>query len=151
MHGDGNGWVQCARGHRHWGRFGAAGLLLVDHRDDRRPVVLMQHRAYWTADGGTWGVPGGARDSHETVVQAAVREAGEEAGVHADDLRVVGELLDDHGDWSYTTVIAEAVRTPELVAQAESEELRWVGVGEVSDLPLHPGFARAWPRLRARL
>jgi 8-oxo-dGTP diphosphatase len=150
VHGDGNGWVQCARGHRHWGRFGAAGLLLVDRRDDR-PAVLMQHRAYWTADGGTWGVPGGARDSHETVVQAAVREAGEEAGVLADDVRVLGELFDDHGDWSYTTVIAETVRTPELVAQAESEELRWVAVAEVSDLPLHPGFARAWPRLRARL
>ena len=29
--------------------------------------VLMQHRAPWTANGDTWGLPGGARDSHESA------------------------------------------------------------------------------------
>jgi hypothetical protein len=33
----------------------------------------------------------------------------------------------------------------------ESIELRWVPVGEVASLPLHPGFADTWPQLRARL
>ena len=27
--GDGDGWIECGLGHRHWGLFGAAGLLLV--------------------------------------------------------------------------------------------------------------------------
>ena len=61
--GDGDGWVQCALGHRHWGRFGAAGLLVNADRD-----FVLQHRAPWTHEGGTWGLPGGARDSHEDVV-----------------------------------------------------------------------------------
>jgi 8-oxo-dGTP diphosphatase len=51
--GDGNGWVVCAAGHRHWGRFGAAGLLISDGFN-----VLLQHRAAWTHEGDTWAVPG---------------------------------------------------------------------------------------------
>jgi 8-oxo-dGTP diphosphatase len=30
----------------------------------------------------------------------------------------------------------------------ESVELRWVAVGEVERLALHPGFAATWPLLR---
>ena len=33
----------------------------------------------------------------------------------------------------------------------ESAELRWVHEDDVADLPLHPGFAAAWPGLRTRL
>ena len=31
----------------------------------------------------------------------------------------------------------------------ESAELRWVAEDEVAELPLHPGFAASWERLRA--
>ena len=37
------------------------------------------------------------------------------------------------------------------VADIESVELRWVPLDEVADYPLHPGFAAAWPQLRAVL
>ena len=37
MQGDGDGWVECSLGHRHWGRFGAAGLLLHTSVDGARP------------------------------------------------------------------------------------------------------------------
>ncbi|MGZ8745698.1 MAG: NUDIX hydrolase, partial [Mycobacterium sp.] len=30
----------------------------------------------------------------------------------------------------------------------ESAELRWVAEDDVADLPLHPGFAASWARLR---
>jgi 8-oxo-dGTP diphosphatase len=149
---DGNGWVRCLRGHRHWGRFGAAGLLLVDSRADGRTSILLQHRAARTADGDTWGVPGGARDSHESAVQAALRETGEEAGIWQGAMRVYGEFVDDHGGgWSYTTVMADLVADVTLVVQAESLELRWVELDLVEDLTLLPGFARTWPLLRERV
>lgn len=145
---DGNGWIRCGHGHRHWGRFGAAGLLLVDRRAADQPRVLLQHRAPWTSTGDTWGVPGGARDSHEDTAAAALRESHEEAGVAADAVRVFGELCDDHGGWTYATVLAELIAPFALQPQNESLELRWVPVAAVDALPLHPGFAGTWPELR---
>ncbi len=158
MQHDGNGWVQCGLGHRHWGRFGAAGLLLrrdgSEHEEatTSAPQILMQHRAVWTADGGTWGVPGGARDSHESAQEAALREAGEDAGIVSEGVDALEEFVDDHGGgWSYTTVLARLVRPVVLVPQEESEELRWVPIDDVDGLVLHGGFARTWPRLRILL
>jgi len=109
----------------------------------------MQHRAAWTSDGDTWGIPGGARDSHETPAQAALREAAEEAGIEAAAIEVLGDLVDDHGGWAYVTVFGRATRPLAIVANAESAELRWVPYDEVGALNLHPGFARSWPTVRA--
>ena len=149
---DGNGWVRCRCGHRHWGVHGAAGLVLVRpaRDDDGEAEVLLQLRARWTHQGGTWGVPGGARDSHEDVVAAALREAHEEVGVDLARLSVAGSSVGtDHGDWRYDYVIAWTDRG--LVVGAlndESDEVRWVGLGEVPALPLHPALAATWTRLR---
>jgi 8-oxo-dGTP pyrophosphatase MutT (NUDIX family) len=147
MTGDGNGWVICDFGHRHWGVFGAAGIL-VTHDD----LVLLQHRAVWTHEGGTWAVPGGARDSHEDAITAALREATEETTLDPSGLTPFGEWIDDHGNWSYTTVLARAgVADDAKPANAESDAVRWWPVGDVAGLPLHSGFAAAWPELRALL
>lgn len=147
--GDGDGWVDCACGQLHWGVFGAAGLLLR-HRDrDGTTWVLLQHRAPWSHHGDTWGLPGGARMSTETPWQAAVREADEEAGVDGALVRVVTTYVVDHGPWSYTTVIADVdERFPARATGAESVEVRWVPMDEVTSLTLHPGLAAAWLELR---
>jgi 8-oxo-dGTP diphosphatase len=149
MRGDGDGWVECAQGHRHWGVFGAAGLLLRSPagRPDR---IVLQHRASWSHHGDTWGLPGGARDSAETVVQAALREAAEEAAISPAQVEVTGQLTDDHGGWAYTTVVGGPVGEIEPVpSAAETTAVRWLDLAEVDALPLHPGFAASWPRLRA--
>ena len=150
-HGDGDGWVHCAEGHRHWGLFGAAGLLL--RRDDAGTAeVLLQHRATWSHHGGTWGLLGGARHHRETVVDAALREAGEEGGLDPAYVEVHGRFDDSHGGWTYATVLAGARRG--AVAQptgGESIDVAWVAVEDVTSLPLHPGLAGAWPSLRGAL
>ncbi|UAJ77772.1 NUDIX domain-containing protein [Leifsonia sp. ZF2019] len=144
----GDAWVEGPQGERFWGRYGAAGLLV----HDLRRGILLQHRADWSHFGGTWGLPGGARHEGETAVEGALREAGEEAAVPADAVHVLFESVLDLGFWSYTTVVAQAVRPFEpRMADIESIELRWVPLTEVTDLPLHPGFGAAWPALRARL
>ncbi len=148
---DGDGWARCGRGHRHWGVHGASGLLAVHHDEDGTPHVLMQKRAVWSHHGGTWGLPGGATDSHEDAIGGALREAREEAALNGDGLRVSGVYVDDHGGWAFQTVIAEAARLLEATPNAESVEIRWVPVAEIPQRPLHPGFAETWPVVRQAL
>jgi 8-oxo-dGTP diphosphatase len=145
---DGNGWVRCELGHRHWGRFGAAGLLAYVTDGP----VLLQRRTWWSHHGGTWGLPGGARDSHESALAAALREAAEECGVPPDAVRQRGVFTDDHGGWSYTSVLAEAA-TPFAVEadDDESDEVAWVAVPDVTRRGLHPGLAAHWAELRREL
>jgi 8-oxo-dGTP diphosphatase len=144
----GDAWVYGPDGQKFWGVFGAAGLL-VWHRE---LGVLLQHRATWSHFGGTWGLPGGARKESETALDAAMREAAEEATVPPEDLRVLKTTVLDLGFWSYTTVVVEALKAFQpVIADAESMALEWVSVAAVDELDLHPGFARAWPELRAVL
>lgn len=144
----GDAWVVAPTGERYWGRFGAAGLLAVDAGRG----VLLQHRVAWSHHGDTWGLPGGARHEGESAVDAAVREAQEEAGVP--DAATRPRLLSvlDLGHWSYTTLVADVVVPFEpTISDPESRALEWVAPGDVDDRPLHPGFAASWSRLRGLL
>jgi len=144
---DGDGWVQCACGNKHWGLNGAAGILIL-----RGTEILLQHRAPWVHNGDTWGIPGGARDSHESTIEGAFREAVEETGIDIDLLTPLHTFTDDHGSWKYETVIARAAAN--LVAHEvndESHEVRWVEIETVNELPLHPSFANSWPELKQLL
>lgn len=153
MHGDGNGWVTSTNSTHYWGRYGAAGLLLRAPTPDGGTAVLLQHRAEWSDHGGTWGIPGGARDSHESAEQAAIREACEETGLRPDQIAVRASSVTAHAvlrsgrRWTYTTVIADADELLSTRADDESDELRWVPERYVNKLRLHPGFAASWPCL----
>lgn len=139
MEGDGNGWVDGPGGKRVWGKYGAAGLFLR-----AGDTVLLQHRAHWVADGGTWALPGGARDSHETAVEAALRETVEECGIDTSLVEVEKELVTagEAPGWTYTTVMAHTTTGApiDLEPNAESMELLWVPLGEIREYELHRGF-----------
>ena len=144
----GDAWVYGPDGEKFWGRYGAAGLL-VWHRGSG---ILLQHRVGWSHFGGTWGLPGGARNEGESAEAGALREANEEAGVPAALVSTLFTSVLDLGFWSYTTVAVEASEAFEpIIGDAESVALRWVPIDDVESLPLHPGFAASWPSLRSRL
>lgn len=141
----GDAWAVGPDGERYWGRFGAAGLLAVDPQRG----VLLQHRVSWSHFGDTWGLPGGARHEAESARAAALREAGEEAGVPAERIRARLLSVLDLGFWSYTTLVGDVTEPFEpVIGDRESHALAWVPVAQVADRPLHPGFATAWQRLR---
>jgi 8-oxo-dGTP pyrophosphatase MutT (NUDIX family) len=132
----------------HWGRYGAAGLLLFDPARG----VLLQRRAWWVHNGRTWALPGGAIEAGETPLAAATREAFEEASVPASAFRALSASVVDHGDWSYTTVLAMVNgEVGATVANSESAEVRWVDPDDVPGYRLHRDFAEAWPSLRPRV
>ena len=156
VHQPGDGWVDCACGKRHWGLNGAAGVLLA-RRDAYTGVpisVLLQHRARWSAEGGTWGVPGGAISDGENPLEGGLRESYEEANIRPEDIQVVGSYLEDHGPWGYTTILAferPGHQVDPRMNDDESIALEWVDLGKVADLPLLKAFGQDWPHFRQRL
>jgi 8-oxo-dGTP diphosphatase len=147
MNRDGDHFVQCGLGHRHWGKYGAAGLLL--HHDG---MVLLQQRSALSLGPQTWGLFGGARERDEAPVTAALRETAEESTLDVSTVRIRGVLREDHQGWAYDTVVADVPTMPEVApASWESMDARWVPAGEVADMNLFPSFADSWPKVRAAM
>ncbi|MES5088452.1 Maf family nucleotide pyrophosphatase [Gardnerella vaginalis] len=156
VHQPGDGWVMCDCGRRHWGHNGAAGVLLArrDEATGRVTHVVMQHRALWSAEGGTWGIPGGAISDGETAIEGALRESFEEANITSQDIDVVGAYCESHGNWRYTTVFAfekPGHCVNPCAHDDESMEIKWVPIDDVPKLKLLTAMRTDWPSFRARL
>jgi 8-oxo-dGTP diphosphatase len=127
----------------------AAGLLLLFPIDARAHLVLTVRGDSLGRHGGQVSLPGGAIEPGESIEEAALREAHEEAGLDAGQVTTGELVVVDHGPWSYTYVLAgTATRTHLEPSDLETEDLAWVPVAEVAGYPLHPLFEEAWPGLR---
>jgi 8-oxo-dGTP diphosphatase len=150
----GDGFVILPDGSRRWGIYGAAGVL-VRHVDasedgtDGETRYFVALRSELTHQGGTWAVPGGAIDWGESPVEAALREFGEEVGDLIDTFEVVETHVDDHGGWSYTTVVIEVPERFRLPANLhwETAGVRWATADELDALPLFDAFRATLVRL----
>jgi 8-oxo-dGTP pyrophosphatase MutT (NUDIX family) len=133
--------------HTHWGKHGAAGLLVVD-----KGTVLLQLRPEGVHEPHTWSIPGGARGHDETPEDAALREAAEEAGIDPQAVKIVAHYTHPCAcGWEYVTCVATPTGPSTLRQNWESERLELVPLDDVDALPLHPGFKAAWPALRDML
>ncbi|MDR0365315.1 MAG: NUDIX hydrolase, partial [Bifidobacteriaceae bacterium] len=136
-------WFDCACGHRHWGAYGAAGLLVM-----QSGRVLLQLRSRESHHPNTWALPGGARHQGEAPLATALRESREETGLNASNVTPRWWLIADHRGWTYTTIGAEAHgEALDGPSNWETDALSWVVPDEVPHYDLHPGLAAAWPRL----
>ena len=144
-----DGWTRCGQGHTHWGRVGAAGLLVIHTDAEGTTRHLMQHRGRMVQKALTWGIPGGALNYGESPIAGALREAAEEMQPALADLEHRFTFVDDHDGWIYHTVVMDSKTMPDLSGGWETGPggLLWATSDEVEQLDLHPGFAVTWPRL----
>jgi 8-oxo-dGTP diphosphatase len=148
----GDGFVTLADGSLRWGRFGAAGVLVRCSGGDNQPwSYFLARRSEWCHQGGCWAIPGGALNQGESPVEGALREFTEEVGRVLDEaaFRVVEVHEDDHGGWSYWTVVVEV---PEPFAAPEplnweTAETGWVAHDRLAELELHRAFRATLIRL----
>lgn len=146
----GDGFVRLADGSRRWGRYGAAGLLVRHAEPDTgRTSYFVALRSRHTHMGGTWAVPGGALTHTETPVEAALREFREEVGLALSSEGIVRIHQDDHGGWSYWTVVMDVAEQFSLPTATnwETAEVRWVDQDELNDLALLAPFRATMVRL----
>ena len=155
----GDGFVTLADGTVRWGRFGAAGVLVRcaargDGDDGERCWwYFLARRSEWCHQGGCWAIPGGALDQGESPVEGALREfaeeVGEALGEALGDFTVAGVYEDDHGGWSYWTVLVDVAERFALPAAVnwETAETDWVRHDRLGDLELHSAFRRTLGRL----
>ena len=147
----GDGFLRCSDGHIRWGIFGAAGAVFVQRQPDGQtgPLVLLQKRSAMSHEGGTWSCAGGALDEGETPYEGGLREASEEVGHVPSDHRILGEYaFIPATDWIYTTVVIEVNEQFGSSLNFETDDVAWLTLVEVEQLPLHAGFIAAWPHVR---
>ena len=110
----------------------AAVLVLIYPRRGRLHLVLTLRTSEVDHHRDQVSFPGGKMDSHETISQAALREAAEELGVPAEAVRVLGQLTPLYvppSNFCIYPLVAAAEKRPRFrPAPAE--------VAEVIDLPL---------------
>jgi 8-oxo-dGTP diphosphatase len=146
----GDGFIRCSDGHVRWGVYGAAGVVFVVRDAHGEPFVMLQKRSAMAHEGGNWSCAGGALDLGETPYEGALREASEEVGPPPGTPRPLGQyVFEPATDWKYTTVVIEVDEPFGSSMNFETDEVDWFPLDLVDQLPLHFGFATAWPHLRA--
>jgi 8-oxo-dGTP pyrophosphatase MutT (NUDIX family) len=138
----GERWTSCTLDHLHWGANGGAGLLFRHTAADDEPRYLLTLRSRWVDEPATWGIPGGAIRDAETPEGAARRETIEEIG-QLPAYRVNHEVVQDcGGGWRFHIFLADVDSEFDAYSQHETDATGWFTLGQLRDLPLHPGVRR---------
>ena len=93
----------------------AAVLILLYPRRRKLHLVLTLRTSRVDHHRDQVSLPGGEKDSHETIIQAALREASEELGVRASEVRILGELTPLYippSNYCIFPVVATAAKRP---------------------------------------
>ena len=114
-------------------------LVVVRHLQLQRYLLIRERK-----HGQTWYLPAGGVEPGETLVQAAVRETREEAGI---EIRPHSLLWFDHqwlaldgsyaAKWRFVLVASPAgLADPKIEPDRHSLEARWIAPAELASYPL---------------
>ena len=116
-------------------------------RDDAGRLLLI-HKV----DNDLWALPGGAMETGESIVDAAVREVSEETGLTVELTGLVGIYTDpghvmayDDGEVRQEFSVCFHARVVDGEARedgSETKAVRWVELGDVVALNVHPSMRR---------
>ena len=113
----------------------SAVLIALAHGDAGAEVLLTRRTEHLSNHKGEISFPGGRVDADEGIVEAALREAHEEVGLHPSGVRVVGKLspLSTFVSKSYIVpVVAMLTDRPELELNThEVDRAMWVPLTEL--------------------
>ena len=129
-------------------------MVVVALVQDGGRVLMVQESKPRVA--GTWNLPGGRVEPGEAVVDAAVREVREEAGLDVEltGLLFVDQVLSDHdGSESRLRFVFQGEpRSQQLKADADEHSLRaaWVMRNEIANLSLRSPTVLEMVELGAR-
>jgi len=120
-------------------------VFLVNDKDE---VLLLKRgmTAPWMP--GKWNLPGGTVDPGETPIEAAVREAQEEASVTPLDLLPISVT---YHDWGSLHLYVSRRWVGDLKMTWESSDMRWVPIGQAVRYDLVPGIAEPMAALAMAL
>ena len=128
----------------------ASAALLLLQPDPPRVLLGLRTRGQGRRYPGAWDGLGGKPDEGESLLEALVREAREEAGVEPLALAPLGCFHDaDRADAWY--LATEWRGRPTNQEPAEHSELAWVPLHEAAGRPLTPTTRAAVARLAAML
>jgi 8-oxo-dGTP pyrophosphatase MutT (NUDIX family) len=108
----------------------SAVLLPLVLREDGDRLVFNRRRDDLPAHAGQVCFPGGARGGDESVVDCALRETGEEMGVPADAVRLLGRLPDRVSIAGFRVAVLVGRVDPSIVWRPQADE-----VAEVFETP----------------
>lgn len=107
------------------------------------------------SDNGNWALPGGAVDIGESLLQAAVRETCEEAGIecqitglsgiYTDPGHVILYTSNGEARQEFSVVLAARATSGQLSVSSETSDARWVAVQDLEQYPMDVSM-----RLRVR-
>jgi 8-oxo-dGTP diphosphatase len=107
---------------------------------------------------GKWTIPGGLVELGENLETAVIRETKEEVCLDVDNVQLIDVVdnidLDEHGKVKYHYVIIDYlvhVKSGNIQAASDAEELRWVPFVEVESYNLTASFRFFFKNNKERL
>ena len=120
----------------------AVCVIVTDDRAGSAALVLTLRARHLNTHSGQYALPGGRVDAHESVVDAALREAREEIGLELDPASVLGQL-DDYPTRSGYLIAPIVVWAPENASmRANPAEVQTIYRVRLADLNRSPEFVR---------